>query len=134
MLSDQSTGAEYCSRVGIARSVRQIVVIRDTPKNRPSTAACVERSIAKHKPAGGACAVPRSFALGRDAQAAAAVRLHSRRVRTVELTHFFCDNRRCLPVIGGALVHKDDHHLTVVVRDDARPLPGACARTGGARA
>jgi peptidoglycan/LPS O-acetylase OafA/YrhL len=95
-------------------SVKHIVVIRDTPKNRASTAACVERAIAASKPAGTACAVPRGAALGPDAQATASIRLHSSRVRTVDLTRFFCDSRRCFPVIGGALVHKDNHHLTVV--------------------
>jgi peptidoglycan/LPS O-acetylase OafA/YrhL len=98
----------------LPRSVKHIVVIRDTPKNRPSTAACVERAIATRKPAGLVCAVPRGAALHPDAQAAAGRRLHSTRVRTVDLTQFFCDGHRCFPVIGGALVHKDDHHLTAV--------------------
>jgi hypothetical protein len=40
--------------------------------------------------------------------------MHSRRVQTIDLTHFFCDVRRCYPVVGGALVYKDDHHLTTV--------------------
>jgi peptidoglycan/LPS O-acetylase OafA/YrhL len=95
-------------------SVKHVVVIRDTPKNLPSTAGCVERAIAKRKPAGLVCAVPRGGALGRDAESVASTRLHSSRVRTVDLTQFFCDSRRCFPVIGGALVHKDDHHLTAV--------------------
>ena len=25
-----------------------------------------------------------------------------------------CDARRCFPVVGGALVHKDEHHMTTV--------------------
>jgi peptidoglycan/LPS O-acetylase OafA/YrhL len=99
---------------GLPPSVKHIVVIRDTPKNRASTAACVERAMATSKPAGSVCAVPRGAALGPDAQATASIRLHSSRVRTVDLTQFFCDSRRCFPVIGGALVHKDNHHLTVV--------------------
>ena len=98
----------------LPRSVKHIVVIRDTPRNRQSTAACVERAIVKRKPAGLACAVPRNAALVPDAQAVASTRLHSSRVRTVDLTDFFCDSQRCFPVIGGALVHKDDHHITVV--------------------
>jgi hypothetical protein len=32
----------------------------------------------------------------------------------IDLTPEFCDARRCYPVIGGALVHKDADHLTQV--------------------
>ena len=102
-------------------SIEHIVVIRDTPKNLDTTAGCVERAIAKHRPAGVACQVRRSAALERDAEAVAAIRLHSKRVRVVDLTRFFCDSRRCFPVIGGALVHKDDHHLTVVFASTLGP-------------
>lgn len=42
------------------------------------------------------------------------MRLNSPRVRVIDLTRFFCSASECLPVIGGVLVHKDDHHLTVV--------------------
>jgi hypothetical protein len=38
----------------------------------------------------------------------------SRRVRLVDLTRFFCDARRCFPVIGGVLVNKDVTHVTAV--------------------
>ena len=30
------------------------------------------------------------------------------------MTPFLCDRRACYPVIGGALVYKDIHHLTAV--------------------
>jgi hypothetical protein len=30
------------------------------------------------------------------------------------MTRFMCDRDRCYPVIGGALVYKDQHHLTSV--------------------
>ena len=98
----------------LPRSVRHIVVIHDTPKDRKTTAACVEQAIASHRNAGRACAVPRGVAIVRDAQAVAASRVRSARVQTVDLTRFFCGSRLCYPVIGGALVHKDDHHMTVV--------------------
>jgi peptidoglycan/LPS O-acetylase OafA/YrhL len=99
---------------GLPRSVRHVVVIRDTPKDRLTTAACVERAMAARREAGQACKVPRREAIDRDAQALAAQRFGSPRVATVDLTRFFCDRRWCYPVIGGALVHKDDHHMTVV--------------------
>jgi hypothetical protein len=98
----------------LPRSVRRIVVIRDTPKDKETTHACVQRAMASRRQAGTACAVSRRQALARDAQAVAAARLRSSRVQTADLTRFFCDGRRCFPVIGGALVHKDTHHLTEV--------------------
>jgi hypothetical protein len=38
--------------------------------------------------------------------------MRSPRVRVLDLTPFFCDARRCYPVIGGVLVYKDSTHLT----------------------
>jgi hypothetical protein len=98
----------------LPRSVKHVIVIRDTPKDTMNTQTCIERAIAAHRPAGKVCAVPRDVAVDRDSQAVAATRLRSQRVRSVDLNRFFCDSRLCYPVIGGALVHKDDHHLTVI--------------------
>jgi hypothetical protein len=36
----------------------------------------------------------------------------SPRVRAIDMTDFMCDSRRCFPVVGGVLVHKDVGHLT----------------------
>jgi hypothetical protein len=96
----------------LPRTVRHIVVIRDTPKARGTTAGCVERAMARRRPAGPACAVPRGDALDADPAASAAARAGGRRVQLVSLTSVFCGPRACLPVIGGALVHKDTTHLT----------------------
>jgi hypothetical protein len=41
----------------------------------------------------------------------AAARLATRRVRTVDLTPFFCGSE-CYPVVGGALVLRDSTHMT----------------------
>lgn len=96
----------------LPRSVHRIVVIRDTPGSSAQTRACVNAAIAAHREAGAACAMPRRAALHVDPAAIAARRMHSRRVRLVDMTRFFCDARRCFPVIGGILVHKDDSHMT----------------------
>ena len=52
--------------------------------------------------------------MGADALAAAAASLRSSRVRLIDLTPHFCDEARCYPVIGGALVQRDETHLTPV--------------------
>lgn len=98
----------------LPRSVEHIVVIHDTPKDEPRTSACIERAIVDSVPAGTTCAVPRAEAIDRDAAATAATRLGSQRAEVLDLNRFFCSERWCYPVIGGALVHKDEHHMTSV--------------------
>lgn len=93
-------------------SVERIVVVRDTPKQLSSTPACIRRALAHARDAGRDCAVPRRLALDPDAAVAAAARVGSDRVRAIDLTDVFCDRRRCFPVIGGALVRRDQNHLT----------------------
>jgi peptidoglycan/LPS O-acetylase OafA/YrhL len=105
-------------------SVKHVIVIRDTPKMRGTTLECVQRAMSAHKRAGVACEVPRSRALGRDPAAVAVARLRSPRVQTVDMTRFLCDRRSCYPVIGGALVYKDIHHLTTVYAATIGPYLG----------
>jgi hypothetical protein len=98
----------------LPRSITTLVVIRDTPKARLSTADCVSAAMSAHRPAGIACRLPRARALPPDPAVAAARRLTGRRVRIVDMTRYICDARWCHPVVGGALVYKDDNHLTEV--------------------
>jgi SGNH domain (fused to AT3 domains) len=91
--------------------VKQIVVLRDTPKVVGDTDTCVQEAIERHRPAGPACAVSRRSALSTDSAASAAT-AGSGRTRLIDLTNFFCDSRRCYPVIGGALVVRDANHMT----------------------
>ena len=93
-------------------TVQHLVVIRDDPKGLPGTQRCVERALRRHAAAGLICKVPRAAALDRDAAVIAAQRVGAPRVQVVDLTRFFCNSRWCYPVIGGALVHKDEHHMT----------------------
>jgi hypothetical protein len=99
----------------IPRSIERIVVLRDTPRALPrgATLECVEQAMRDDRNAGQACAVPRFRALRRDPAAVAAERA-SRRVSTIDLTRFFCDDQRCFAVVGGVLVHKDVSHMTAV--------------------
>jgi hypothetical protein len=95
-------------------SITTLVVIRDTPKARLSTDECVSDAMSAHRPAGRACRLPRARSLPPDPEVAAAHRLTGRRVRVIDMTRFICAARWCYPVIGGALVYKDDNHLTAV--------------------
>jgi peptidoglycan/LPS O-acetylase OafA/YrhL len=123
-------------------SVRRILVIRDTPKAEPGTAGCVERALGRGAEPGPACVLRRQDALDPDPAAVAATRLGSARVRLLDLTPFICDARRCYPVVGGALVHKDEHHLTAVFAETLGPylreqveraMPSASASRSGPR-
>ncbi|HEY1539183.1 MAG TPA: SGNH hydrolase domain-containing protein [Solirubrobacteraceae bacterium] len=98
----------------LPRSVTRIVVIRDTPLIGFAAQDCIRTALAHHDDVGRTCALPRDAVLGRDAAVAAARRLNSARVRIVDLTHFLCSAKQCFPVVGGALVYKDDQHLTDV--------------------
>lgn len=95
-------------------SVARIFSIRDVPRNTQNSMDCVARAIRKKLAAGPKCAVPRRFALKPDPATPAAKRSDPRRVQLIDMTRFMCSSRLCLPVIGGALVHKDQTHLTRV--------------------
>jgi hypothetical protein len=105
-------------------TVKHIVVIRDTPRITRSTVRCVDRAIAERKPAGLACARPRRDAIGADPQVEAARDARSPRVQVVDLTRVLCSRRLCFPVIGGALVYKDLHHLSRVFAETLAPALG----------
>jgi hypothetical protein len=94
-------------------SVKHVIAIRDDPFIQEGTLPCVERAIALRENAANVCAFPRRGALHRDPDVVAAQRLGSPRVQVVDLTHFFCGRVRCFPVVGGALVYRDNFdHLT----------------------
>jgi hypothetical protein len=102
-------------------TVERIISIRDTPRITSNTFPCVERASRKRTSAGPACALPRRWALRADPAKRASRALDARRVQLVDLTRFMCSSRMCLPVIGGALVHKDQTHLTRVFATSLGP-------------
>ena len=102
----------------LPRTVKHVIVIRDTPFMRQPTLVCVRRAIRKQIDAGRACAFSRRKKLHDDLYVAAAKRVRSPRVQVVDMTHFLCGRRLCYPVVGGVLVYKDafDHLTTVYGR------------------
>jgi hypothetical protein len=96
-------------------SVQRIIVLRDTPRADGGTLACVARAVAARQPPGDRCALPRERALAApDAAVDAVGQLVDPRYQVIDMTSFFCDEARCYPVIGGALVYKDISHMTTV--------------------
>jgi hypothetical protein len=92
----------------LPRTVKKVVVLRDAPDPADGTLRCLRRVLAAATPRPGpACATPRADALRWDSAVSAAVNLHSKRYRYVDLTDFFCAKRSCYPVIGGVRVFSD---------------------------
>lgn len=98
----------------LPKSVRQIIVLRDTPITTGDRMFCVEQALRKRLRTDTRCALPRSRALRRDPAADAARRTRNRRVHVFDLSDHMCNRRSCFPVVGGALVHKDTTHLTPI--------------------
>jgi peptidoglycan/LPS O-acetylase OafA/YrhL len=104
-------------------SVEHVLVFRDTPKMHTPTNDCVQQAIAAHEQAGPACAVPVREALkDRDPAPVAVKRKHFKRVQTIDVNRLLCNTKVCFPVIGGALVFKDVHHLTSVFSTSLGPF------------
>ena len=96
----------------LPRSVKRVVIVRDSPVARTDTLACVTRAVARKQAPGQACAVPRVEALQPDPAVAAASLEHSKRFQSIDLSSYFCDTQSCFPVVGGVLVYLDQNHLT----------------------
>lgn len=112
-------------------SITHVVVIRDNPQATDATLPCIEEAMAHHHRADVRCALPRSQALRPDAPADAAAALASPRVRAIDLTPYFCDDTRCYAVVGGALVYKDQSHITTSFSASLGPYLAAAYRALG---
>jgi hypothetical protein len=115
-------------------SVTRILVIRDTPRDTSGTADCVDKAVAARTPPGPSCALSRARFLKPDPAALAVRRAASSRVKLIDMSPYMCSKRLCLPVVGGALVHRDIDHLTqtfaatlgpYMARKVDRLIPGA---------
>ena len=93
-------------------SVRRIIVIHDNPETVNPQTGCVNNALARHRISPDSCAGLRSNDLHADPEADAAYKAHSRRIRVINLNRYMCGRRLCFAVIGGALVRKDNTHLT----------------------
>lgn len=103
-------------------TVTRVFVIRDTPRASGSTAECVDRAVRARTPPGSACALDRRAVLKPDPAAIAVRRRRPPRVKLIDMSGFICSSRKCLPVVGGALVHKDLDHLTQTFASTLGPL------------
>jgi hypothetical protein len=96
----------------LPKSVRQIIVLRDTPVTTPNAGICVQQAVLDRRRPGSKCAITRAKAVRSDPAVIAARRRGMPRVHVIDLTRYMCSPRMCFPVVGGVLVHKDTTHLT----------------------
>ena len=96
----------------LLKRVQRVVVIRDSPASTRGHLGCVARALRARRPPGPACAPARDKVLRRDPLVVAARAVREPRVKVLDFTSHTCDRTRCYPVVGGALVHRDAHHLT----------------------
>ena len=92
--------------------VERVVVIRDTPVDAPAHLSCIQQALADDQSPGVTCAQSRRLALQPDQLVAAARDMGTERAKVIDLTSRVCDEERCFPVVGGALVHRDTTHMT----------------------
>jgi hypothetical protein len=102
-------------------TVQRIFSIRDVPRNTVRMSDCVARAVRRKIEAGRRCAATRGAVLKPDPAVPAAAALDPRRVQLIDMTRFMCTAKDCLPVVGGALVHKDPTHLTRVFASTLGP-------------
>jgi hypothetical protein len=121
---DTKVAGFHAAWKALPATVKQIVVVRDTPIVGFQANECVRQARAKKRNAGSVCAVKRSEALRQDPAVVAARRLKSPRVKVIDMSRFLCSKKRCFPVIGGALVYKDDQHMTDVFATTLGPFLG----------
>lgn len=129
MRATQRLGYLKAWRQLLAGNVRQIVVIRGTPRIRTRTLPCIQRALAERRDPGGTCALPRSYALRSDPAVEAARLARTDRVQVADLSRFFCDEQVCRPVVGGALVLRDVSHMTTTFSATLGPYLQRTVRT-----
>jgi peptidoglycan/LPS O-acetylase OafA/YrhL len=98
-----------------------IIALRDNPTARPDVVACVGQMSGATT---SGCDSSRANALRLfDGSEQAAARLPGK-VRTIDLTDYYCTATVCPAVIGGVLVHRDPTHLTNTFAKTLSPYLG----------
>lgn len=93
-------------------TIKRVAVIRDNPRTTDSTPACVIKAFKQGRSPALGCSSPRSKALAADSQLTAAREMDSPNYVGLDMSDFFCDQKRCYPVVGEVLVYQDGNHQT----------------------
>ena len=105
-------------------AIDRTAVLHDVPRSSVTTQACVASAHRRRRNAGVRCARPIERALPEDPTVLVAQRMPEPRPSVIDLTPFMCDDTRCFPVVGGALVIRDIGHLTTAFSTSLGPYLG----------
>ncbi|MFO1378455.1 MAG: acyltransferase family protein [Steroidobacteraceae bacterium] len=94
-----------------------VVAVRDNPSMGFDVSACVERRGADAE----MCSRPRAEALGTP-NLRNRIASPPRGVQFIDLSNYFCDRDRCLPVIGNVLIYRHGDHLTSTYSHTLAPM------------
>jgi len=104
---------------GFADAGKSVIVLGDVPGRNPvPVPECVDGSGVEYDP----CSIARVTDDEDDLVADAARSTPA--VSYLDLDRYFCDERRCHVVIGGALAYIDEHHLTASFAASLAPFLG----------
>jgi len=97
----------------LAAAHLRIVALRDTPRWSFDVPTCLARSVRRAWYSGGSCDIDKSASLNRelfDAERTAARGLPD--VHFLDMTDMLCDKNLCYSMQNGAIVYRDNNHLT----------------------
>ena len=102
----------------------------DNPRapHPPEMRACIRSAHAARAPIGRHCRAPRRRGLERDSYRVVAGWLRGDRYALIDLTRLMCSRRWCVPVVGGALVTDDGHHLSRIFSTTLGPYLARAVR------
>jgi len=102
----------------LADAGKSVVVLGDVPGSNPvPVPECVDGSSVEYDP----CSIDR---VSDDDDLVASAARSTPAATYVDLDRYFCDERRCHVVIGGALAYIDEHHLTASFAASLAPFLG----------
>ncbi|MEM8747197.1 MAG: acyltransferase family protein [Actinomycetota bacterium] len=97
----------------LPESIEHVIALRDIPRPQPDNLECVQESSPEQRIEPGRCSRAAVDALLPDPMEVAALRADvDPRVRLVDLNHLFCEDDRCLVVVGNTTIYRDGHHMT----------------------
>lgn len=116
-----------------AKAQLPVLILRDTPAPGGGGIDSIPDCVAEHGNDLAACSGKRSAWLPADPAIPAAVELHSRWIKTLDLTDRICPGLVCQGVVGGVIVYFDASHLTATYNRTLAPylLPALTARLDG---
>ena len=131
---DTKVAGFHAAWKALPATVKRIVVIRDTPIVGFQANECVRKAKAKRATRATSARSSAARRCARTRRSSPRGGCSSPRVKVIDMTRYLCSKKRCFPVIGGALVYKDDQHMTDVFATTLGPFLRRADRQGAVAA